>query len=144
MTPEDQTRLVAQLKTDEGCKLYVYQDSLGYATLGFGRLVDRKKGGGISMDEALYLLQNDVAKVTKQLTQYTWYSGQDSVRQAALANFCFNVGLEGLLHFPKFLMHMTANEYPQAVAELRDTPWHSQVGARADRIMNLITTGSWT
>ena len=49
-----------QIKKDEGIVLHVYDDSLGYSTIGYGRLVDRRKGGGISEDEALYLLKNDV------------------------------------------------------------------------------------
>jgi len=143
MTPDDQRRLTAQLETDEGCKLYAYADSLGYLTIGYGRLIDRKKGGQISQDEALYLLQNDIGKVSRQLEQYAWYSGQDSVRQAALANMCFNLGSDGLLHFPHFLGFMLSKDYPSAVKELVDTPWHSQVGVRADRIIKLIETGAW-
>lgn len=143
MAPEDHAHLLAQLQIDEGCKLYGYTDSLGYLTIGYGRLIDRRKGGQISQDEALYLLQNDIARVEKQLTQYAWFSAQDSVRQAALANMCFNLGLEGLLHFPHFLGYMLSKDYPNAAKELVDTPWHSQVGVRADRIIKLIQTGNW-
>ena len=143
MTPEDQIRLVAQLKVDEGCKLYAYPDSLGWTTIGYGRLIDRRKGGGITMDEALYLLQNDVSKVTKQLAAYAWYNDQDSVRQAALSDMTFNLGLDGLLHFPHFLGYMLKKAYANAVSELIGTPWQSQVGARADRIINMIEKGAW-
>lgn len=143
MTPDDQTRLVTQLKADEGFKLYAYQDTLGYATIGYGRMIDRRKGGGITLGEAEYLLANDVAKVVTELTPYAWFSGQDSVRQAALANMGFNLGTAGLLHFPKFLTHMEAKEYPQAIACVINTPWHTQVGVRAERIIKLIETGTW-
>lgn len=143
MTPEDQAKLLAQLKVDEGCKLYAYVDSLSYLSIGFGRMIDRRKGGGINLEEASYLLNNDISKVEQQLQSYAWYSQQDSVRQAALANMCFNLGIAGLLHFPKFLMHMGAKEYPEAIACVINTPWHSQVGVRADRIINLIEKGAW-
>lgn len=144
MTPEDQIRLVAQLKVDEGCKLYAYTDTQSFLTIGFGRLIDRRKGGGITMDEALYLLQNDVGKVTKQLAAYAWYNDQDSVRQAALSDMVFNLGLDGLLHFPHFLGYMLKKDYANAISELIGTPWHSQVGVRADRIINMIEKGAWT
>jgi lysozyme len=143
VSPDDLLRLSKQLQSDEGCKLYAYTDSLGFLTIGYGRLIDRRKGGSITLDEAMYLLQNDVAKVTKQLEQYAWYQGQDSVRQAALSNMAFNLGTEGLLHFPHFLGYMMTKDYASAVKELTDTPWHAQVGARADRIIQLIATGVW-
>lgn len=144
MTPEDQAQLLAQLKRDEGCKLYAYADSLGYLTIGYGRMIDHRKNGQITAEEALYLLNNDITKVEQQLLSYTWYSIQDGVRQAALANMAFNLGLHGLLHFPNFLAHMAAKDYPQAIACAVNTPWHQQVGLRADRIFKLIETGSWT
>lgn len=144
MMPEDQARLLAQLKTDEGFRPYAYADSLGYLTIGYGRLIDKRKGGQISQDEALYLLQNDVAAKETALLAYAWFNNQDSVRQAALTDMAFNLGLEGLLHFPNFLGYMLKQDYPSAIKELTDTPWHSQVGARADRIIQLISTGAWT
>jgi len=140
MTPEDHAHLVAQLKIDEGCRLYVYPDSLGFLTIGYGRLVDRKKGGGISQDEAEYLLANDVRKRDVFLAQYAWYTAQDSVRQAALADMCFNTDL---LHFPHFLGHMLVKDYPAAVGDIKDTPWHQEVGVRGDRIIVMISTGVW-
>jgi lysozyme len=141
MTPDDLLRLSKQLQSDEGCKLYAYTDTNGWLTIGYGRLIDRRKGGGITLDEATYLFQNDVSKRAKELEQYAWYTAQDSVRQAALLNMYFNTDL---LHFPHFLGYMLVKDYVSAVKELTDTPWHSQVGARADRIIKLIETGSWT
>ena len=48
------------LKLHEGFKSSVYQDTEGYWTIGIGRMVDPKLGGGISLDEAEYLLENDI------------------------------------------------------------------------------------
>lgn len=143
MTPEDHQRLLDQLKADEGFRSCVYDDSMGFATIGYGRMVDRRKGGGVTLGEAECLLNNDVAKVIEEISSSTWFAVQDSVRQAALANMAFNLGAGGLFHFPKFLMHMGAKEYPQAIACIINTPWHRELGARADRIIKLIETGSW-
>lgn len=143
MTLDDHTKLLAQLKVDEGFKLCVYEDSLGYATIGYGRMVDSRKGGGITLGEAQYLLDNDVYKVCQQLSPFAWFQAQDSVRQAALANMAFNLGIDGLLHFPHFLGFMLTKDYPNAAANLVNTRWHTQVGVRADRIIQLIETGAW-
>jgi len=144
MTPEDQAQLLAQLKVDEGVRLYAYQDSLGYLTIGYGRLIDRRKGGQISQGEAEYLLGNDINRTENELAQYAWFTSQDSVRQAAITNMAFNLGVAGLLHFPHFLGYLQAKQYESAAAELVNTPWHTQVGARADRIIAMITKGAWT
>lgn len=143
MEATDRTRLFDQLKVDEGCVLHAYTDSVGLLTIGIGRMIDAKNGGGITMDEALYLFQNDLAKVDRQLSAFEWYRDQDSVRQAALCNCCFNLGINGLLHFPHFLSYMAEKDYANAIGELTNTPWHRQVGVRADRIIKLIETGSW-
>ena len=145
MTADDQVRLIAQLKSDEGCVLYAYTDSspLHLITIGYGRLLDQRKGGGISEYEAEFLLANDLKKVEIGLAPFDWFQIQDSVRQAALTMMSYNLGITGLLHFPQFLLHMGKQEYPEAVAQLVGTPWHNEVGARAVRIESMISTGAW-
>lgn len=143
MLDQDKQKLVAQLKVDEGFVGHAYQDSLGYWTIGYGRLVDANKGGKITVDEGTYLLCNDVASKETELQAYDWYTSQDSVRQAALLNMAFNLGVPGLLKFPIFLGHMQAHEYELAAQALEPTKWHKQVGVRADRVIALIRTGQW-
>ena len=43
---------VEQLKRHEGLRLHAYADSLGYTTIGYGRMIDKRKGGGITEREA--------------------------------------------------------------------------------------------
>ena len=49
---------------NEGLVLQVYDDSLGYKTIGVGRCLDKN---GISEDEAMYLLENDIERVIASL-----------------------------------------------------------------------------
>lgn len=143
--------LIEQLMADEGLKLYVYPDSTPqqYLTIGYGRCVDRRAGGGISQEEALYLLQNDVADRRRALSVYSWYSSQDAVRQEALLNMAFQCGTANLLHFPHFLAAMDKHDYPGAVAQITGTPWakiggkDDQDGERAKRVENMISTGTF-
>lgn len=139
----DTDKLLARLKADEGEVLHAYLDPLGVTTIGIGRNIDGNHGGGITHDEAMYLLQNDVERVLAQLLPFAWFSAQDDVRRAALVMMAFNLGIVGLLHFPHFLGFMAVKDYADAVSELIGTPWHAQVGARADRIVHMITTGAW-
>lgn len=47
-----------QLEIDEGNRPLPYMDSLGFWTVGIGRMIDSRKGGGLSPDEIDFLLLN--------------------------------------------------------------------------------------
>ena len=92
--------LTNQLRRDEGEVLHAYQDHLGFWTIGIGRLIDKRKGGGLTKDEAAYLLGNDIARFTTALrTRLPWFGRLDEARQGVLANMAFQMGVEGLLGF---------------------------------------------
>jgi GH24 family phage-related lysozyme (muramidase) len=83
-------RLLAHLAVDEGCVLHAYPDSLGYLTIGYGRLIDRRRGGGITNAEALMLLENDVDRHWHELVhRFPWveaipqHAGGDSAGRLA-------------------------------------------------------------
>ncbi len=68
----------AQLRADEGVRESAYTDSLGYLTIGVGRLIDARVGGKLWPDEIDYLstqddviidTQNGVDIVTNQPSQ---------------------------------------------------------------------------
>lgn len=134
--------LLEQLKRHEGFRSYAYSDSLGFLTIGYGRLIDRRRGGGISIDEATMLLSNDVRNTTRQLEQaLPWWKDLDDVRQRVLANMAFNLGVPGLLKFRKTLAHVQAGEYEQASEQMKRSLWATQVGDRADELAIMMKTG---
>ena len=59
--------LIRSLRGEEGEVLTEYKDHLGYSTIGVGRLIDKRKGGGITKEESAYLLNNDIDKIIEQL-----------------------------------------------------------------------------
>lgn len=139
---EETRRLVAELERDEGRVLHAYQDHLGYWTIGIGRLIDKRKGGGISNAEADHLKMNDVAKVRGQLDQkLPWWRGLDPVRQRALQNMCFQLGISGLLGFRATLAALEARDYARAAANMRRSLWARQTPARAERVIQMIERG---
>jgi lysozyme len=133
--------LIDQLKRDEDEVLHAYQDSLGYWTIGCGRMIDARKGGGITSDESSYLLQNDINKVTGQLQNLSWFAGLDSVRQDAIKNMTFNMGINHVLGFHNMINYLQQGNYDAAATEMLNSAWASQVGARAQRLSVQIRTG---
>ncbi len=95
-------RIIEDLVRDEGSVIegnrhVVYEDHLGYQTIGYGRLLDPSLKGGITEGEARYLLNNDITKCERQLdTTFSYYSSLPEPIQRGLINMCFNLGLPRL------------------------------------------------
>lgn len=139
---ENTLLLIKELERDEGRVNYAYQDSLGYWTIGIGRLIDRRKGGGISNEEADYLKRNDISKVYRQLDEsLPWWRDLDPVRQRALANMTFQLGIGGLLKFKASLALIKARNWTQAAINLKQSLWARQTPNRANRVIEMIRTG---
>lgn len=135
--------LISQLVRDEGEVLHAYQDSLGFWTIGSGILIDAKKGGGITHEENLYLLNNRVEKARAFVrTQLPWSLGLDEVRRGALENMTFNMGA-AILDFHHMLAAMQTGDWATAGRQGRESLWYKQVGNRAERLMRQIETGIW-
>ena len=60
-------KLLEMLKRHEGVRSKVYLCSAGYETIGVGRNISNT-GMGLSDDEVDYLLENDIARVIKELS----------------------------------------------------------------------------
>lgn len=145
MNDASRERLLEHLAADEGCVLHAYSDSLGFLTLGFGRLIDKRRGGGITYAEALYLLENDVRRHWDELiARFQWVEALDDARQVALANLAFNLGLNGLAQFKNTLAAIQAGDWDAAADGLRKSLWYRQVQkSRSDRIISMIQTGEF-
>lgn len=138
------TNLTEQLRRDEGEVLTAYTDSLGYLTLGVGRLIDKRKGGGITQEESAYLLNNDIQRKTAAVIKaLPWAEHLDPVRFAVLVNMAFQLGIEGLLGFKNTLAFIKSGEYHKASDNMKLSKWHSQTPERCDRLRKQIITGEW-
>lgn len=136
--------LIKELERDEGRVLHAYQDSLGFWTIGIGRLIDKRKGGGITNEEADYLKRNDIAKVKRELDRLLpWWRSVSPARQRAIQNLAFNLGAPGLAQkWPNTVALMKAGKWKEAAAAIRgNRVWVGQVGARAERIAKQIEQG---
>lgn len=133
--------IVELIKKHEGCRLKVYLDSVGKLTVGYGRCLDTT---GISEDEAELMLSNDIKRAEDGLRQvYPWFANLDEVRQAALIDAAFNLGLSGLSKFHNMLGAMALGDWEAAANEALNSKWAGQVGNRAKELAEMIRTGEW-
>ncbi len=122
----DLTKLSAELIRDEALRLKPYRCTAGKLTIGVGRNLDER---GITADEALYLLRNDIAAVEADLDRtLPWWRDMDETRQRVLANMCFNLGIDRLLGFKNTLKLMRTGDYLGASQAMLASKWAGQVG----------------
>lgn len=146
----DRDVMIAELKRDESLRLTVYDDAtgaplkpgkaiVGHPTIGIGRALDVR---GITPEEALYLLGNDIDSFTLGLSQaYIWFSGLDGVRQRVMLNMVFNLGFVGLSGFHDMIRYMQDMRFELAAKAMEDSAWYRQDGPRAVRLVAMMRTG---
>ena len=138
------TKLTTQLIRDEGREKFVYKDSLGYYTIGIGRLVDKNKGGGLRDDEMDYLLRNDITDRIDALTRaLPWFQDLDDARKGVLLNMSFQMGTPVLLAFKNTLAMVKDRDYAGAAAGMLQSKWATQTPERAKRLSVQMLTGVW-
>lgn len=136
--------IIQQLKNEEGSVPHAYQDSLGFWTIGVGRLIDQRKGGLLYPDEIDYLLANDVKRKTDGLaTALPWFQLLDEPRQAVLIGMAFQMGVKGLLAFTTTLGHVRVGRYAEAAVAMLESVWAKQTPERAKRLSKQMETGEW-
>lgn len=121
--------LVQLLIKHEDLKLKPYPDTAGKLTIGIGRnLTDN----GISRPEALFLCDNDIARVMGELDRHCpWWRTLTESRQMVLADMCFNLGITKLMLFRRTLAAIEAGDYAKAAVEMLRSKWSLDVGKRA-------------
>jgi lysozyme len=144
--------LDAELEVEEGSRPLIYDDATGKTFVKGMTLVGNLSAGiGLNLMipfdpiELAFLENNRIGKVQDGLLVIPWYAALDPVRQVAMADIAYNIGVHGLLGWPHFLAAMANKDYPAAVAEVKsDALWISQVGAtRSQRLETMILTGQW-
>lgn len=137
-------QITKQLRRDEGVEKSAYQDSLGYWTIGVGRLIDKRKGGRLRDNEIDFLLSNDIDEVEEALeARISFYKSLDEARRGVLLNMAFNLGIDGLLAFKNTLRLVGEGKYKEASVEMLKSKWATQVGNRAVRLSKQMATGEW-
>jgi lysozyme len=133
-----------QLKRDEGEVLHAYKDSLGYWTIGIGILIDKEKGGGLRPEESEFIFNNRLKIIERELSaRIRFFSKLGHVRQGVLLNMAFQMGVNGLLGFKNTLRTIEHGDYKKAAIEMLQSKWATQTPARAKRLSEQMSTGTW-
>lgn len=98
-------------------------------------LIRDMKINGITKDEAIMLMNNDIYQADADLRRtIRWYEGAPEALKEVLINMCFNMGIRTLTKFRNTLWYMGAGEYEQAAKNMIKSKWARQVKDRATRL----------
>lgn len=129
-------RLKNQLVIDEGLELKPYRCSADKLTIGVGRNIQEV---GITKEEAMVMLENDIARVAGECTRaFDWFLDLTPIRKEAIINLVFNMGLSKFKQFKKTIAFIEAGDWERAGAELLDSNYARQVGQRSQRVANML------
>ena len=123
------------LSKDEQLKLF------GTSNLNRKEVIDGLLIRGISEEEALFLLDNDIKKCTADVERFPWFEYLDPVRQKVIVDMRFNLGLAGLKKFRKMIGHLEVGAYFDAADEMKNSKWYWEVGNRSRRLVKMMATG---
>lgn len=137
----DWQRIIADIKSDEGWRAYAYQDHLGYWTIGYGFLIDKRKGGELPRAVADFWLQHilDERIAALRAALDNWDDYPEGVKRA-LVNMSYQMGIAGLLGFQDMLQAIEYKCYGMAADCALDSEWARQTPERAKRVAEWIRT----
>ena len=153
----DLIKLRKQLEIDEGVRLTVYLDHLGYPTVGIGHLLtnkdpelmqwkiltekDPKAKLTISKERCDELFEEDIQIVLKDCCQVflDFEKLAEEIKQI-IANMMFNLGRTRFSKFKNFISAIKCNNYKEAAKQMIDSSWYNQVSLRAKRLVSRMET----
>lgn len=139
MTDTAITLVVTRLKTEEGFRSQSYTDTTGHETIGYGFNIT----AGITKYAAAALLVAQATECNTDLLEYYWYTDLDDVvRASVLIDLAFNMGVRGLLHFPKMIAAIGDKNWKLAHDELLNSLAAKEDPGRYAMLADLLLNGS--
>jgi len=139
--------LISELRRDEGVRYSPYKDSMGILTVGVGHNLAVKPihiGWTYPLTDAQVnqLLAEDLAEVFAELDDHLpWWRNLSYARQRVVANMTFNLGMEKLLTFKNTVAAIQKGQWQNAATGMLLSKWAKQVGARANRLADMMLRG---
>lgn len=124
---------------EEGFRLRPYRCPEGKLTIGVGRNLDDV---GISIEEAEYLLDNDIdkAKAAANRLVDNFHLLSDT-RKDALTSMVFQMGEHGVSQFKNMILAINTSKFDTAAIEMLDSRWATQTPERANRHAEMMKDG---
>ena len=143
----------AEIKRHEGEVLEIYEDSLGYKTLGIGHLCqpgdpeyDWCVGTKVPQEVVDMYYEDDFKKHLDEAihvygTEEEFYDLPENI-QHVLVTMCFNLGGTRFSKFKNMLKACREQQWKIMAVEMQDSKWFKQVGRRSLELQeSVLNTG---
>ena len=136
------------LELHEGKRNRMYLDSKGIETIGIGHNL---RDVPLSDAAVSQIFQDDLDDVIREAhNSFPWFVRLDEVRQAAICDMLFNMGLPTFKTFKRTIGYLENSQYVDAGQEILrgsnpdgKSRYYHDVGRRAERISMMLQTGLW-
>lgn len=131
------TRTEKLIARHEGFRSKIYTDTTGNRTIGYGLNLEY-----MSQERALAFLKFEVDRIRAEIPyRIPVFNSLSASRQDVLIDMAYNLGIDGLLKFKKFLSAVTEENFSRASYEMMNSLWAKQVGIRARTLAKMMLTG---
>ena len=146
-------KLKSLLRVDEGERLKPYRDTVGHTTICYGFNLDAhplsdemasclRLTGQLTHGMCETLLDITARAAIKDCEEiFPHYAAWTLNRQAAVADFMFNVGMHVEAEFINTNRHLNAGEWEQAAECMEKSLWYVQVHRRGPEIVGMVRNG---
>ena len=142
ISDEEFEQLKKELEADEGRRKKAYKDSKGNWTIGIGHFLRYEVSDWTDEDIDKGFKADILSAINDLNLRLPWWTSLDRVRQRALINLCFNMGITGLLSFQNMLYFLKSKSYEKAADHLKLSQWFRDVQKdRSSRIVKQIREG---
>jgi len=127
------------LKEDEGYSQFPAADTGNTLVIGYGLNINLE---GVTKAEAAWLLNSKINQCVADLVRaLPWFADLDVVRQAALVNMRYNLGMPRLSKFKKMLAALKIQDWKTAAKECLDSDAARSLPNRYGRLANILRGG---
>ncbi len=124
------SKLLEDIKKEEGYRGYQYDDHLGNPTIGYGTLLP------LSEDEAELILNHRLNRFISNVKSSLYDLDIKEEAWDILFHMAYQMGVGGLLKFKRMIKALRDQDYKTASIEMLDSRWAKQTPNRALRLSN--------
>ena len=148
------SKLIDQIKKDEGFKENVYFCTRGFPTVGYGYNLtanvlklselelQEARHKGVSERKAFLWLNRTIEGIEQQLNdKIDFFKKLDESRQDVLIAMAYQQGVDGVMKYKNTLLAMRHGDYELAAINMLNSKWARQTPARAKRLAEQMKNG---
>ena len=138
----DLDKVKERIKTHEGFVNYVYKDTLGKRTVGYGHLCtdDENWEDGKCYDNSYLndVFEIDFMEATKQAEELIGNLVLENKANEIILEMVFQLGKTGVSKFKKMWEALSGQNYNKAADEMLDSKWAKQTKNRAESLAKIM------